>query len=78
MRFDAFLAHARAWLPGRTTVDARERVRAVAGAGLGLLVAALLSHWLAGLLHASVWLIAPLVLVLLYLGRAMTLKGRAI
>jgi CBS domain-containing membrane protein len=60
MRFDAFLTHARAWLPGRTTIDARERLRAVAGAGLGLLVTALLSHWLAGPLHASVWLIAPL------------------
>ena len=60
MRFDALLAHARAWLPARTTVDARERLRAVAGAGLGLLAAALLSHWLAAPLHASVWLIAPL------------------
>ncbi len=60
MRLDALLAHARAWLPGRTTVDARERLRAVAGAGLGLLLTALLSHWLAGPLHAGVWLIAPL------------------
>ncbi len=60
MRFAALMTHARAWLPGRTTVDARERLRAVSGAGLGLLVTALLSHWLAGPLGASVWLIAPL------------------
>lgn len=60
MRLAALLTHARAWLPGRTTVDARERLRAVMGAGIGLLITALLSHWLAGPLHASVWLIAPL------------------
>ncbi|WP_295987813.1 HPP family protein [uncultured Variovorax sp.] len=60
MRLEALANHARAWLPGRTTVDARERLRAVVGAGIGLLAAALLSHWLAGPLHASVWLIAPL------------------
>jgi CBS domain-containing membrane protein len=60
MRFEAFLTYARAWLPGRTTVDARERLRAVAGAGLGLLVTALLCRWMAGPLAASVWLIAPL------------------
>jgi len=60
MRFEALLNHARAWLPGRTTVDARERLRAVAGAGLGLLATALLCRWLAGPLAATVWLIAPL------------------
>ncbi|RSZ34393.1 MULTISPECIES: HPP family protein [unclassified Variovorax] len=60
MRFDALWTYARTWLPARTTVDARERLRAVMGAGLGLLVTALLSHWLAGPLHASVWLVAPL------------------
>ena len=57
----SLLTYARAWLPGRTTVDARERLRAVGGAALGLLVTALLCRWMAGALgHNAVWLIAPL------------------
>ncbi|QSI29930.1 CBS domain-containing protein [Variovorax sp. RKNM96] len=60
MRFSAFLAYARTWLPGRTTVDMRERLRAVCGAAIGLLITALLCRWLAGPLESTVWLIAPL------------------
>ncbi|BEP34870.1 HPP family protein [Variovorax sp. V59] len=60
MRPSPFLTYARAWLPGRTTVDMRERLRAVCGAGIGLLVTAVLCRWLAEPLGSSVWLIAPL------------------
>jgi len=60
MRFSAFLVYARTWLPGRTTVDMRERLRAVCGAAIGLLITALLCRWLAGPLESTVWLIAPL------------------
>jgi len=60
MRLSAVLTYARAWLPGRTTVDARERLRAVGGAATGLLITALLCRWLAGPLDSAVWLIAPL------------------
>ncbi len=60
MQRSELLAYARAWLPGRTTVDARERLRAVGGAAIGLLFAALLCRWLAGPLESAVWLVAPL------------------
>ncbi|WP_018903030.1 HPP family protein [Variovorax paradoxus] len=60
MRTSPFLTYARAWLPGRTTVDMRERLRAVCGAAIGLLVTAVLCRWLAEPLGSSVWLIAPL------------------
>jgi CBS domain-containing membrane protein len=58
----SLLNYARAWLPGRTTVDARERLRAVGGAALGLLITALLCRWAASALGNAnaVWLIAPL------------------
>jgi CBS domain-containing membrane protein len=55
---------ARAWLrdflPARMAVDARERWRVVAGAALGLLFTALLSHWLTQNIAGVPWLIAPL------------------
>ncbi|MET3495963.1 HPP family protein [Variovorax boronicumulans] len=60
MRLNALLAYARAWLPGRTTVDMREQLRAVCGAAIGLVITAVLCRWLAGALGASVWLVAPL------------------
>src|SRR3954468_6919676 len=60
MRLSAVLAYARAWLPGRTAVDMRERLRAVCGAAIGLFVTAVLCRWLAGPLGSAVWLIAPL------------------
>jgi CBS domain-containing membrane protein len=50
---------ARAWLPGRAAVNARERLRAVAGAALGLLFTALISQ-LVGPAIDGRWLIAPL------------------
>ncbi|MDP9929332.1 HPP family protein [Variovorax paradoxus] len=56
----ALLTHARAWLPGRNTVDARERMRAVAGAAIGLLITALLCRWMAEAVDVSIWLIAPM------------------
>jgi len=57
MRAFDLRSFARAWLPGPTVVDGRERLRAVAGAALGLLFTGLACEWLAG---GSGWLIAPL------------------
>jgi CBS domain-containing membrane protein len=59
-QLSALLTHARAWLPGRNTVDARERMRAVAGAAIGLLITALLCRWMAEAVDVSIWLIAPM------------------
>jgi CBS domain-containing membrane protein len=59
-QLSALLTHARAWLPGRNTVDARERMRAVAGAAIGLVITALLCRWMAQAAGISVWLIAPM------------------
>ena len=59
-QLSALLTHARAWLPGRNTVDARERMRAVAGAAIGLLITALLCRWMAQAVDVSIWLIAPM------------------
>jgi CBS domain-containing membrane protein len=60
MRFHGLPTAARAWLPGRTAINARERLRAVAGAGVGLLFTALVCRMLAQPSLDSVWLIAPL------------------
>ncbi len=49
-----------AWLPAVFRVDARERWRAVGGASLGLLVAALGSRWVGAQLAIPTWLAAPL------------------
>lgn len=57
MRSFDLRSFARAWLPGPTVVDGRERLRAVAGAAIGLLFTGLACEWLAG---GSGWLIAPL------------------
>ena len=48
----------RALRPAPQVVDARERLRVVLGAGLGLLLAGLLCHWLGA--PGAVWLVAPL------------------
>ncbi|WP_076999072.1 HPP family protein [Variovorax sp. KK3] len=56
---EALRTFARSWLPGRTNVDARERLRAVTGAGLGLLITSLIVQ-LAGGGADGHWLIAPL------------------
>ena len=54
----------RAWLralwPARVRVDVRERVRALAGAAAGILIAGLLSRWLAAVGGVSPWLVAPI------------------
>ncbi len=61
MRWASSLSQAaRAWLPGRTGVNARERWRAVLGAALGLLVTALLCRLMVDAGGQSAWLIAPL------------------
>lgn len=59
-QLSALLTHARAWLPGRNTVDARERMRAVAGAAIGIVITALLCRWMAEAVDVSIWLIAPM------------------
>lgn len=48
--------------PAALAIDGRERVRVMVGATLGVLLTALLSHWLGGSLAASAgsWLVAPL------------------
>ncbi|MDB5875275.1 MAG: putative rane protein [Ramlibacter sp.] len=57
-------ARLRAWLqalwPAPVRVDAKERWRAFVGAGIGLLIAGLLSQWLAGAGGLSPWLVAPI------------------
>jgi CBS domain-containing membrane protein len=60
MRFENLEAFARAWIPGPTVVDARERLRAVSGAALGLLFTALICQLAAGPSITGNWLIAPL------------------
>lgn len=52
--------HLRALLPAAVLVDRRERVRAAAGALLGVAIAALLCRLLGTHFGASVWLMAPL------------------
>lgn len=59
-QLSALLTHARAWLPGRNTVDVRERMRAVGGAAIGLLITALLCRWVAEAAGIRIWLIAPM------------------
>jgi CBS domain-containing membrane protein len=46
--------------PAPVTVDARERWRAVGGAAIGILFAALLSRWFAGPGALGPWLVAPM------------------
>ncbi|WP_213956245.1 MULTISPECIES: HPP family protein [unclassified Variovorax] len=48
----------RAWLPARARVDSKERLRAVAGALLGLLLTGLVCRAFADL--GAIWLVAPL------------------
>ncbi len=50
----------RAFWPAPVRVDARERWRSAAGAGLGILFTALLSRWWAGAGALGPWLVAPL------------------
>jgi CBS domain-containing membrane protein len=60
MRLETLTTFARAWIPGPTVVDGRERLRAVGGAALGLLFTALICQLLAGPSASGNWLIAPL------------------
>lgn len=60
MPLEAISTFARAWIPGRTVVNGRERLRAASGALVGLVVTALLCQWMLHLAWGSTWLIAPL------------------
>ncbi len=53
----AFLLNFR---PARSRVGGRERLRALLGGALGILVTAVISRWLAGAESINPWLIAPL------------------
>ncbi len=55
-----WLARLTAALPAALRVDATERWRAVAGAGLGILAMALISRWVAGQIGFEPWIAAPL------------------
>lgn len=50
----------RAFWPAPVAVDARERWRAAAGAGLGIVFTALVSRWLAGEAGGALWMAAPM------------------
>ncbi len=63
MRFAAFfdrLGRARRTLTIPVQVDARERWRSIVGAGVGILVTALVSRWFVSPELSSVWLVAPM------------------
>ncbi|MBB3178930.1 HPP family protein [Variovorax sp. Sphag1AA] len=59
MRFESLSTFARAWIPGPTSANAQERLRATIGAGVGLLFTALICHWV-GISSSVPWLIAPI------------------
>ncbi|MDO6386641.1 HPP family protein [Uliginosibacterium sp. 31-12] len=50
----------RAFLPARTPINARERLRTVVGGLLGIALTALLSHLASRSFGAAVWLVAPM------------------
>jgi CBS domain-containing membrane protein len=54
----------RDWLarlrPARVGIDARELARAVGGAALGMLFAAMVSRWASGADQVTLWLVAPI------------------
>jgi CBS domain-containing membrane protein len=54
----------RSWLaafwPAPVRIDARERIRAFVGAGIGILAAAVVCRWFAGSSPAWPWLVAPM------------------
>lgn len=56
----AIHAYLKAFWPSPLKVDAQERWRAVCGAAIGILIAALLSRWAAQSMSFATWLVAPL------------------
>ncbi len=60
VRLDVLSTFARAWVPGHSAVNGRERLRAASGALVGLVVTALLCQWMLPLAWGNSWLIAPL------------------
>ncbi len=60
----AFLSNRRWWrafLPARTSINTRERIRIGIGCLFGLLLTAVASHWAGGLVNSpSPWLLAPM------------------
>jgi CBS domain-containing membrane protein len=54
------LAWLRAFWPAPFTVDQAERLRAALGAGLGILITALVSRWFAGAASGAAWIVAPM------------------
>lgn len=60
MRFESLSDFARAWIPGPTSANTQERLRATVGAAVGLLFTALICHWLTGISSSAAWLIAPM------------------
>ncbi|MBU7574788.1 MAG: HPP family protein [Hydrogenophaga sp.] len=59
-RFEGATRFLAAFWPAPVRVDAHERWRSVAGAGLGILFTALVSRWWAGANAMGPWLVAPL------------------
>jgi CBS domain-containing membrane protein len=60
MQLETLSNFARAWIPGPSTVNARERLRAAAGAAAGLFFTALVCLWIVGPSPSGSWLIPPL------------------
>ncbi len=60
MRLSDLSTFARAWVPGPTPVNARERLRSAMGALLGLFFTAVICQTFAGSGLGSAWLVAPL------------------
>jgi CBS domain-containing membrane protein len=63
-RTELFRARVRAWLgalwPAPVMVDGKQRLRAVAGAFIGILLSGVLSRWIGGAMGMSPWLVAPI------------------
>lgn len=60
MRFERLADLVSRFRPARTRVNGRERLRAFLGAGIGILLTALVARWWAGDAAAMPWLAAPL------------------
>ncbi len=60
LKLNSLRSYLAAFLPARARVGGRERLRALLGGALGILVTSLVSRWLAGAESFNPWLIAPL------------------